>query len=64
MKLYPKHYQEEFAEERREVFTLALAESASFGRQKLLLLMLRELCDFPLSLIKMHLREWVCGACA
>ena len=58
LRLYPRNYQSEFAEERQEVFAQALSETAAKGEQALLRLMVRELRDLPGSVFKARLREW------
>lgn len=58
MRLYPAHYQNEFAGERQEVFALALEETAAKGNWALIGLMLCELRDFPVSAVRAKMREW------
>ena len=58
LKLYPRTYQSEFAEERQEVFAQTLSETAAKGKWALTLLMVRELRDLPGSVFKAKFREW------
>ena len=58
LRLYPPHYQSEFADERQEVFSLALRETAEKGNWALAGLMFRELRDFPASAARAYMCEW------
>ena len=58
LRLYPPHYQIEFADERQEVFTLALQAAVPKGNRALIRLMLRELRDLPFSAARANIREW------
>lgn len=57
MKMYPSRYQREFADERQQAFTQALEEAMQQGCRAPYLLALRELQDYPASVIRANLRE-------
>ena len=58
MKLYPPRYRSEFAEERREVFALALEAALIRGKLAALRLLLSELYTFPASVMRAYGHEW------
>lgn len=55
--LYPAKYRQEFGEELRDVYTLALDEAAEKGCAALLSYVLRDLKDTPGTIYHAHLRE-------
>jgi hypothetical protein len=54
--LYPKPFRDEFGEEMRVVLDASLAEAARHGALAAGLVVLRELADLPLNLLREHLR--------
>jgi hypothetical protein len=56
--LYPPRYRSEFGEERQEVFTMVLQETAGLGKWALVRLALHELRDLLKSAMRANWREW------
>jgi hypothetical protein len=54
LRLYPPSFRTSFEEEMRVVFAEAVAEAAAYGRMALLAVCLRELKDWPESLLREH----------
>jgi hypothetical protein len=54
VRLYPAAYQEEFADEMLDVFTQTVSETAEQGNTKLIPIILREIRDYPVNLIREH----------
>jgi len=54
IRLYPKHFGEEFGEEMQQVFADAVAEAAERGGLPLILVCLRELRDLPVIALREH----------
>jgi hypothetical protein len=54
VRLYPAAYQEEFADEMLDVFTHVVSETAEQGNTKLISIILREIRDYPVNLIREH----------
>lgn len=57
LRLYPKNYREEYAEELHTVFDLSLDDALGSGRMKFVVTILRELLSLPKAIIHEHLRE-------
>ncbi|NDJ60922.1 MAG: hypothetical protein GYB67_07335 [Chloroflexi bacterium] len=57
LRLYPPGFRQTFAAEMLDVFTEALAAASQRGRGAVVALWLRELRDFPLSLLRAHRHE-------
>ena len=57
LKLYPRRFQDTFAEEMGEVFTLTVADAAQQGTSPVISLILREFVDLPVNLILAHVHE-------
>lgn len=55
IRLYPKRFRDEFAEEMQAVFATAVTEAARSGIKSLLVLCLRELWDLPAALLRERL---------
>jgi len=58
MRLYPSRYQQEFGQERQELFGLALEQAIKRGNWALFRFLWRELHDFPASAIRANMRAW------
>ncbi len=57
LKLYPSGYQSDFGVEREGVLIQALEDANTLGNRELLSLVIRELRDFPNSVLKANVRE-------
>ena len=57
LRLYPRGYREDFADEMQEVFRLSVKDAAGRGHGQLLQLTLRELGALPLALLASYIRE-------
>lgn len=57
LRLYPKNYREEYAEELHTVFDLSLEDALGSGRMEFIVTLLRELLSLPKAIIYEHLRE-------
>jgi len=57
IRLYPRHFRDEFGEEMMAVFSEAVTEAAEGGIIPLATVCLRELRDLPLSLVRQHLLD-------
>jgi hypothetical protein len=57
IRLYPRHFRDEFAEEMTAVFSEAISEAAQTTGLNLLLFCWRELRDYPFSLLRQHWRN-------
>jgi hypothetical protein len=57
IRLYPRHFRDEFAEEMTAVFSEAITEAAQTTGLNLLLFCWRELRDYPFSLLRQHWRN-------
>lgn len=56
LRLYPRPFRDEFAEEMTAIFTQAFAEAARASMGDLLVIVRRELTDYPYSLLREHWR--------
>jgi len=57
LRLYPRSYQDEFAEEMLLDFSDLLADASKKGKLSLVRFCLHELIDFPVNLLKVHLEK-------
>jgi ABC-type amino acid transport system permease subunit len=57
LRLYPRSYREEFAEEMLLDFANLAADASKMGRRPLILFCLRELVEFPINLLRIHWRD-------
>lgn len=57
LRFYPRSYWREFAGEMLQDFSALAADASRAGRLALFLFCLRELVDFPMSLVQAHLKE-------
>ena len=57
LRLYPKNYREEYAEELHTVFDLSLEDALGSGRMEFIVTFLRELLSLPKAIVREHLRE-------
>ena len=57
LKLYPSGYKSDFGVEREGVLIQALEDANTLGNRALFYLVIRELRDFPISVIKANVRE-------
>jgi len=58
IRLYPVSFRKEFGAEMTAVFTETLNEAARVGKRSLLFSFLRELRDYPFSLLRQHWRKF------
>lgn len=58
LRLYPRHFRDEFAREMRAVFSESLDQAAKQGILALVGVGLRELIDAPLTLMRVHWFNW------
>ncbi|MBC8445573.1 MAG: hypothetical protein H8D74_00085, partial [Chloroflexi bacterium] len=58
LRLYPRHFRDEFAREMRAVFSESLDQAAKQGILALVGVGLRELLDAPLTLLRVHWISW------
>jgi hypothetical protein len=54
LRFYPSEYRQEFAEEMQEVFAQAIADASRSGSFSLVSLLINELLDLPLSVLRVH----------
>jgi hypothetical protein len=57
LRLYPRAFRAEFADEMLDVFRQAVQDAARIGAAPAAMVLLRELADFPFNLLLEHLRE-------
>jgi hypothetical protein len=57
IRLYPVSFREEFGAEMTAVFAEAITEAARLSKRNLLVIFLRELRDYPFSLLRQHWRK-------
>jgi hypothetical protein len=58
IRLYPASFQEEFGTEMVAVFAETITEAARVNKRDLLVIFLRELRDYPFSLLREHWRNY------